>query len=473
MNIPLDNRLNIRQKLIIVIIGFMLFTGALGVISYTNLVRVEEKFTLVEAAYEFSNIVLEIRRYEKNYFLFRREDDYLEHKRFSQEALELLNRLHPSFIYLKLEPKVSLLKHELEIYTLLFNKLHDDIIANLVERNQLMQDLRNHGQTLVNLSHELVDYEHQQIMKINRSLKNNVLITILLISFLGILLIVFIFRKVIRPLAVIEQTTQSIAQGRFEKVVVWNTRDEIQRVMLAFNRMVEELERRQDQLVQAQKLSSIGTLASGIAHQVNNPLNNISTSCQILIEESHDSASDRAQKMMTNIEKETFRARDIVRGLLEFSRQQEFVLTENRLSEVADRSLRLISSQVPSGIEIFKQIPEDIVLKMDRQRMQEVFLNLLMNAVQAITPDAGRISIIGSRDEKSGKVIISVEDSGRGVPEKIRSRIFDPFFTTKDVGAGTGLGLYIVYSIIQKHNGTIDLNSLITGGTRFVIELPA
>ena len=242
--------------------------------------------------------------------------------------------------------------------------------------------------------------------------------------------------------------------------------------MMAFNRMVSELEDRQNQLVQAQKLSSIGTLASGIAHQVNNPLNNISTSCQILMEECKGIYSEIAGKMMENIESETFRAKDIVRGLLEYSRNQEFVLRHHRLAEVVDRSVKLVSSQIPSGIEIVKQIPDDIALNLDRQRMQEAFINLILNAIQSIQPDSGQILIQVTKDEGSKEVIIIFEDTGGGVPKEIRDHIFDPFFTTKEVGFGTGLGLFIVYGTVQSHQGSISIDDKSTGGARFVIRMP-
>ncbi|MCP4754439.1 MAG: HAMP domain-containing histidine kinase [Proteobacteria bacterium] len=473
MNIPFDQKLNIRQKLLFAFFAFLLSTSILSVISYRNLTQVEEKFNVVEAAYELSNIVLEIRRYEKNYFLFGREDDYKENTRFINETFDLLNVIRPAVKNPNQKSQLETIASELVAYRSLFQKIHGNASDpnGLDERtSQLM--LRNSGQNMVNISLNFVAYERQLILKINTRLKNNILISTSLILLLGILVIFFIIWKVIRPLNIIESSTRSIAKGKFEKVAVWNTKDEIQKVMIAFNQMVDELKKRQNQLVQAQKLSSIGTLASGIAHQVNNPLNNISTSCQILMEDFREDCSDMANKMMTNIESETFRARDIVRGLLEFSRNQEFVLRESRLMEVVDRSIKLVSSQIPSGIEILKQIPDDIVLNLDLQRMQEVFINLLMNAVHAISPESGKVSIVGNKDEPTKTVTILVEDTGQGIPETIRNRIFDPFFTTKDVGSGTGLGLYLVYGIIQQHNGSIRLGKMMREGTKFIIKLP-
>ena len=167
--------------------------------------------------------------------------------------------------------------------------------------------------------------------------------------------------------------------------------------------MICELEKRQDQLLQAKKLSSLGTFTSGIAHELNNPLNNISTSCQILIEEFDKADPEFSHRMLGNIEHEVHRARDIVRALLEFSRAKEFCLAPTPLLQVVDRAVKLISSQVPPGIEISLDIPGELSLDLDAQRMQQVFLNLMENAIHAMEPP-GQISIRAGvdRDQETG-----------------------------------------------------------------------
>ncbi len=446
--------------------------SALGFISYYNFTQLEQKIIIVEAAYDLSNIILEVRRYEKNYFLFSREDDYKETIKYLEESCEMVKKIRPSIKNLEQLNLLNDLAEEFKIYKNLMVEIYRNPLKENSQSDQKMRDLRTTGQKLVQFSENLVDYEHQLILKINKRLTNNLFISLIFVTVFLVFIVIYIIRKVIQPLKLIEETTKSIAIGNFKKVAERKNNDEIHQVIAAFNKMVEELERRQDQLVQAQKLSSIGTLASGIAHQVNNPLNNISTSCQILMEECKDMISDIASKMLRNIESETFRARDIVRGLLEFTRNQEFILTENNLSEVVERSIKLVSSQVTSGVEITQQVPASIKLNFDRQRMQEAFLNLLINAIQAISPKAGQILVVAHEDKEKKQVNISIEDSGKGIPDEIKNRIFDPFFSTKIAEMGTGLGLYIVYGIIQKHSGTIKAEPLMTGGTRFLIKLP-
>jgi two-component system, NtrC family, sensor kinase len=243
-------------------------------------------------------------------------------------------------------------------------------------------------------------------------------------------------------------------------------------VVEAFNRMVAELERRQDQLVQGKKMSSLGVLTAGIAHQLNNPLNNISTSCQIILEELDQADLEFVRKMLTNVEQEVYRARDIVKGLLEFSRVREFSLKPIPLEDVVKRSIRLMSSQVPPGVDLVDEIPGDLVLELDAQRMQEVFLNLLMNGIQAIQETPGEIRVAAAPAPANHEAVITIEDTGVGIPKEELDRIFDPFYTTKEVGVGTGLGLSIVYGIIEKHHGRISVESKQGEGTRFIIRMP-
>jgi signal transduction histidine kinase len=283
---------------------------------------------------------------------------------------------------------------------------------------------------------------------------------------------VLVSRKIIYPLKVIEGTTRRIARGDFRPLPVLDTRDETQNVVEAFNRMVEELAKRQDQLVQSKKMSSLGILTAGIAHQLNNPLNNISTSCQIVMEELDEGDRELLRKMLGNIEQEVHRARDIVKGLLEFSRARDFAIQSVPLAQVVQRSIKLISSQVPPAIELINEVPEDLILQIDPQRMQEVFLNLLMNAMQAITEPPGQIRIAAKLDEEHQIALITVADTGQGIPPEALDRVFDPFFTLKEEGLGTGLGLSIVYGIVEKHRGKIDVESTVGEGTRFLIQIP-
>jgi signal transduction histidine kinase len=463
--------LNIRQKVAIGLTLCLLAIGFVGGTSYRYLIEIERKQHFVEIADDLSNTILEIRRYEKNFLLYRSVEDLEENRKYIAYGLTVLNSIANEMKHLKGAPQFNLIEKKLLAYKGVMEQIAECIrLKQQLCGEETESRLREYGKELVDRANGLVKFEREQILIILKTLESYLLSSLLIFLTMGFFLITIVARKIISPLKIIEETTRHIAQGNFKSLPVVQTHDETQKVVEAFNRMVEELEKRQEQLLQARKLSSIGILTSGIAHQLNNPLNNISTSCQILLEEGSKADTEFVHKMLTNIEQEVHRARDTVKGLLEFSREKEFALKPTPLSEVVERSIRLISSQVPSGIRIEQNIPKSLILNLDAQKMQEVFLNLMMNAIQAIRTLPGHIRISASADENFG--IITVEDSGGGIPEKIFSHIFDPFFTTKDVGAGTGLGLSIAYGIIQKHHGTISVESRVQEGTKFIIRLP-
>lgn len=471
-------RLNIRQKVIVGFIASIVVIGLIGGFSYHSLRAIEKKQHFAEVANDLREIILEMRRYEKNYLLYGSPDDLKEQQRYAQLAYHSLEEILPEGKNLKVASQLALLKKELAAYQKLMPTSPPDKTSedqgpprNLVPPSQ-EEEMREKGKALVDLSQYLVSFERQRILEIITSLKTQLLVSMIVFVICGMFLTVVVSRKIIRPLRVIENTTQRIARGNFRPLPVLNTWDETQQVVEAFNRMVAELEKRQDQLVQSKKMSSLGILTAGIAHQLNNPLNNISTSCQILLEELEHGDRDFYKKMLNNIEQEVHRARDIVKGLLEFSRVREFSLKPIPLEDVVKRSIKLISSQVPPGIDIVDEVPWNLVINIDAQRMQEVFLNLLMNAIQAITEPPGQIRIAAYEDREAQQAVITVEDTGSGIPKEQLERIFDPFFSTKEVGVGTGLGLSIAYGIIEKHRGSISVESKEGEGTRFIIRLP-
>jgi signal transduction histidine kinase len=446
-----------------------------GGLSYRYLRSIRIKAHFVEAADDLSNVILEIRRYEKNYLLYESQDDLSENRSYIGQASQMIKGILPDIKTLQIEPDLNLLGVQLTEYAESMEQLAG-CKKMAYESCVILEDrVRESGKNLVDLSQQLVRKERELILQSLHSVEQNLILSIAVLIFLEGFFIFFVGAKIVRPLRTIEKTTIRIAQGDFAQISVGHSKDETQRVMEAFNRMISELERRQEQLVQAKKLSSIGILASGIAHQLNNPLNNISTSIQILCEEFGHGDPAFSQHLLNNCNQEIARAQEIVKGLLEFSRKKDFAPRPTALYEIVERSIRLISSQVPSGIEILADVPHNLQLDVDGQRIQEVFLNLLMNAIQAIDA-TGNITIqarpIDSENQLEWVEII-IADTGAGIDSNDLGRIFDPFFTTKEVGVGTGLGLSIVYGIIEKHRGSIAVESRVGAGSRFIIRLPA
>jgi signal transduction histidine kinase len=220
---------------------------------------------------------------------------------------------------------------------------------------------------------------------------------------------------------------------------------------------------------------------------LNNPLSNISTSCQILQEEVGESDAATQSLYLGQIDQQTERARTIVRALLDFSRERGFRKETVLLRPLVSQTVGFVRGEVSAKSVVQLSIPEDLTVSADVQRLQQVFVNLIRNAMDVLGP-GGRIRIsaeiknvkeppegtaFGPGCETEGEVVeICVSDNGPGIAAELQSRIFDPFFTTKDVGHGMGLGLFIVYEIVDEHGGCIAVRSSPEQGTTFCIRLP-
>ena len=467
MNLPF--RFGTAVKVSIFIFFYILAICLMGYISHDDLVTTEKKLEVLEFSYQIQNGILESRRLEKNYFLYGNDDFLHENLQIVNTTMDICRKLTAGDKNLLVSAKLKDLEAHLAAYGERISRLFSSL--NSAERDALVADIRQSGKRISDISEQVVFFEKNQIHLMIGQLRQQLISWSSIAILIGIMLAIIMVYLVFKPLSLIKQAAEAIARGRFVKVDVLNTRDEIQQVMEAFNIMVSELERRQDQLIQAEKLSSLGTLTAGVAHQLNNPLNNISTSCQIAIDEFTSGDEKIQQQMLHNIEQETLRARDVVKNLLEFARTQEFAPQQAALAEVVHKSILLAKSQIRPDIGMTVDIPADLVLPMDVQRMQEVFINLIINATQAIDRQ-GQIPLRAALHVATGEVVIEIQDNGQGIPEKNLARIFDPFFTTKEVGVGTGLGLSVVYGIVQQHRGSIAVQSKAGQGTSFFIRLP-
>ncbi|MDR1727265.1 MAG: PDZ domain-containing protein [Acidobacteriota bacterium] len=233
---------------------------------------------------------------------------------------------------------------------------------------------------------------------------------------------------------------------------------------------VTEKTRLEAQLLQAEKLSSVGLLAAGVAHEINTPLTGISSYTQMLLK--GDVEAGRRKALLEKIERQTFRAAEIVGNLLNFSRLggDEFAAVD--INRVIHDSLSLLDHQLDrKRIRVASDLGERLApVYGNTGKLQQVFVNLFLNARDAM-PAGGEIAIRTGMDESM--VVVDVSDTGGGIPQENLQRIFDPFFTTKGVGRGTGLGLAVSYGIIQEHGGGIFVESDAGKGTRFTLRLPA
>jgi signal transduction histidine kinase len=227
--------------------------------------------------------------------------------------------------------------------------------------------------------------------------------------------------------------------------------------------------RLEDQLVQNEKLTSIGLLAAGVAHEVNTPLAVISSYSQMLRKQI--TPEDSRYKLLEKITKQTFRASEIVNNLLNFSRTNAIEFAEVDIHQVLIDTLSLLEHQFKGArIRVERELRADYpVAYGNAGKLQQVFLNLLVNARDAM-PEGGELRIM--TDTADSKIEIIVQDTGIGISRENIQKIYDPFFTTKAAGKGTGLGLSVTYGIVQEHGGNITVDSRPGVGTSFKLELP-
>jgi two-component system NtrC family sensor kinase len=329
-------------------------------------------------------------------------------------------------------------------------------------------------------------------------LRNRVMATFAAIAALCALfllgLLSFVAGRITRPLAVMVEATGKIAQGDLEHRVAVEGRDETGRLALAFNRMTDELsrahgdltewgrtlERRveertrqlretQDQLVVSEKLASLGKMAAGVAHEINNPLTTILIHTHLLLEKPGRDAAE--EESLNLVAEETTRCAGIVGGLLDFARQTPSQAAPTDVNGVVDRTLLLLEKQASvRNIRIEKDLDRDLPhVDLDRNKIQQVFSNLAINACEAMP--AGGTLAVGSRLSRDGThVEIAFADTGVGISKENIPRLFDPFFTTKSFG--TGLGLAVSYGIIRQRGGTILVRSEVGKGSVFTVRIP-
>jgi two-component system, NtrC family, sensor kinase len=369
---------------------------------------------------------------------------------------------------------------------------------------------------------------------INKS-KMKIRITSLIVSgavfFISILIGFWLSRHISVPVLALRDAAHKVGEGDLTQRVKGNSSDEIGELSKAFNKMVEELGRAreelnqanfnlahinktlsetvdnlkatQQQLVQAEKMASLGELTAGIAHEINNPINFVSANIQPLKDDMADilkivdryekvikekklenefeevsQFTQRAEQKLTireihdllkGIEEGAMRTSEIVKGLRNFSRMDQNVFKKANLNDSLESTLTLLHSTYKNRIEIVKDYGNIPDVDCFPGQINQVFMNILSNAIQAI-PQEGSIFIRTWLD--SNMVKISMKDTGTGITEEVQKKIFDPFFTTKEVGKGTGLGLSISYGIVEKHNGEIEVFSTPGKGAEFVISIP-
>jgi len=284
-----------------------------------------------------------------------------------------------------------------------------------------------------------------------------------------------IYRSLIEPLNTIAEHTSMLAKGEY-KEIEYQTGDEFDNVFNVFNHMVKDLKNLQAQIIQMDRLSNIGQLAGGIAHELNNPLVGVLGMAQILYEKLPPDSPLR--NYVEKIEQAATRCRESVSRLLQFSRQKEYEYTESEIADIINNVLFIADSELKAqNVKVITFFSDKLPkIKISVPHIQQALLNIINNAIQAMDKSDTKILQIktySSKDDTNEYVCVEIQDTGCGIEKKNLSLLFEPFFTTKDKNKFAGVGLSITKDIILHHKGKITVYSEGKNrGARFTICLP-
>ena len=467
----------------------VLITATLGVIAWLDLLFIERQVAEGKVVSDLKDAILEMRRFEKNLFLYA---DREAHHQADQHAIQSIRILQNNLNALSKISGADRIIQTLQEYR---DDLQRWLDVPAVEKKVLEGRIRTNGHSVYLYSESLSNKERLMLESAIRESRWFLMITLLIIGFSIYLVGHRLLKFTVKPLKKLQRQLILLGEGKYSHLLSPTDDQEFITFTDAFNRMLKELEVRQKRLLHSEKLASLGILASGVAHELNNPLSNISTSCQLLIEELNEADPDQLYSWLRQIDSETLRGQKIVRALLDFGRQKDFEAGRYQLSQIiADTQLMLRKMLHQSESQMEVDVPQDLYIEVDKHRIQQLLINLLQNALQAggekirVRIKAEKLTLsnadipkeaqfVGSAScllsEQSRFVKITLTDNGPGIAKENIGRVFDPFYTTSEPGHGVGLGLYIVQEIVNEHDGCLAIESTPGIGTQVIILLPA
>ena len=358
-------------------------------------------------------------------------------------------------------------------------------VSSQREEARLLREINNLGQQahrqLERMSSTLltrVESLQRKSQELNQGMRRLMIASMLLVVAIAIMTAYFISHRLLKPVHELLAGTSRVKEGDWAYRVPIIEKDEFGELAQSFNAMAEEiqeyrehlektvqaktveLKQAQDSLLQSEKLASIGLLAAGVAHELNNPLTSILMNINLLMEEVEK--EPRFYNELKRVSEDTIRCKRIIDDLRDFSRRHKLEVQTCDLNQIVRNALGLIAHELKlHGIKLFEELdPRLPAIECDSGRIQQVLMNVFVNALQAM-PRGGRLTVrTGIRD---GAVEVIVQDTGCGIASAIKGKIFDPFFTTKQ--DGTGLGLSLVYRIMEEHEGSVTIENVTPAGS--------
>ena len=468
---------SIRFRITLAFLVAFLFSFGIGVSSIFYISVMNSKQNFFDHATKFAFTVEQARRHEKNFFLYHTRTDLFDALSNIKSAEVILKNAASDMRILLKHETFKNLTNNLKQYQAFLNQIaywhgsKDD--SAKPDESKIEGQLRIYGHQILTDAMDLMDQERNNVHKVAQTFMLAAGFSLIINLIVMIWVATELARQIVQPLGRAVQYTQRIAAGNFNLVIPQRKfRDEFSNLAIAINRMIFELMEKHEQLVQSRKMAAVGTLTSGIAHELNNPLNNISITTEALMESLDDYTHDEIMDMLKDIFIQVERSSATVRNLLDFTRLGKSKIEAINVNDLIGSTLKLVKSEHTLKSVETKTLIEDHLpaVKGNFRNLQQVLLNIFLNGIQAMN-EGGMLTIKADKTDDQ-YIKIDVLDQGCGIEKKNLRKIFDPFFTTKGVGEGTGLGLSVSYGIIQEIGGKITVDSDEGRGTTFSVYLP-
>ena len=469
-------RFSIKARLILIFLAFFLLSAITSITAMFMFSRINSGVQYVFMADMFTDEIQEGRRSEKNYFLY--DSDLSEVLSHFRKATALLNQTSLELGHVVGREEIDNIHQYITKYQELIEELIREERNSKFKNSERFQDisssLRDYGSKIIEIAFDISKKEHELIdSTIAMSSRIQIILLVVLLP-LSIFLASYFSKHILKRLNRLMDVTQKFASGNMTPITPTHKyMDEFTHLAIALNNMMYEIEKRQHLLAESHKLRAIGNLTAGIAHELNNPINNLILTAEMLKESHGDLSKEEYEDMVNDLVVQGERAHKIVNNLLDFARESETKSEYLYIDKLINETIQLAKNQIKlSKIKIETSIDENLhPIYGDKNLLLQVFLNLFINAIDAMN-DGGKLSITVSKEKRINFISIHISDTGCGIPEHILNSIFNPFFTTKPTSKGTGLGLSVSKGIIEKHGGYIEVESKVDIGTTFTVHLP-
>ncbi len=460
---------SLKVKLIYSFAIVFIVTAFSSLAAIYSISKVEHKMELAELLDVLTQDILLVRQKEKNFLLYGNVQELEEAQNILVKLEEQITELDPlSAEYFKNTPR------EIEAYKALLQKITSRRVPAHMG-NTVKSALRKQGHQLmgeiIQTTKKLKDHLDAQVLRYKE-------ISFLLLWIaipIGLLLCLFLAEWILEPIEYVRKKAIKVMSGELRAIPVEPVANkclECDGLVRSINKMLDTIESKQQQLVQSEKLAAIGKVTAGIAHEINNPLNNINLTAEVLLEDMEDMEPEERKEFIKDILVQTERAREIVHNLLQFSRMKKATIRERiDLADLIKNTFALLKNELKiTHTRVKSSCRKGMAYVIGNpNQLQQVLVNIILNAIQAMG-EGGSLEIDLEADHKNKKALLTIRDNGPGIPKQVLEHILEPFYTTKK--DGTGLGLSVSYGIIKDHKGNIRILSKEGKGTEVTIELP-